>query len=90
MTQDGHVVCYECIKLKKHENNYVVHYMELASIIHALKIWRHFLMGNKFLLLTYNIGLKYLFDKKTLNACQARCLAILSEYDFEIRHIKGK
>jgi hypothetical protein len=37
-----------------------------------------------------NIALKYLFDKQNLNARQARWLAFLSEYDFEIRHIKGK
>ena len=64
--------------------------MDLASIIHALKIWRHYLIGNKFLLLTDNIGLKYLFDKKTLNVFQASRLVFLSEYDFEIKHIKGK
>ena len=42
------------------------------------------------MLLTDNIGLKYLFDQKTLNERQARWLTILSEYDFEIKHIKGK
>ena len=42
------------------------------------------------MLLTNNIGLKYLFDKKTLNARQARWLTFLREYDFEIKHIKGK
>ena len=42
------------------------------------------------MLLTNNIGLKYMFDKKTLNARQAECLAFMSKYEFEIRHIKGK
>jgi len=37
-----------------------------------------------------NISLKYLFDQQNLNARQARWLAYLSEYDFEIKHIKGK
>ena len=37
-----------------------------------------------------NISLKYLFDQQNLNARQARWLAFLSEYDFEIKHIKGK
>jgi len=37
-----------------------------------------------------NISLKYLFDQQSLNARQARCLAFLCEYDFEIKHIKGK
>ena len=62
----------------------------MVVIIHAHKIWRNYLVGNKFILLTENIGLKYLFDKKTLNARQARWIASLSEYDFEIKHIKGK
>ena len=44
----------------------------------------------KFMLLTNNIGLNNLFDKKTLNSRQARRLGFLSEYDFEIKHIRGK
>ena len=48
------------------------------------------MIGNKFLLLTYNIGLKELFDKKKSTSCQARWIAFLSEYGFEIKHIKGK
>ena len=68
LTQDGHVICYESKNLKDYEKNYAVHEMELATIIHALKIWRHYLVGKKFLLLTDNIGLKYLFDQNTLNA----------------------
>ena len=66
LTQEGHVICYECWKLKEHEKNYVVHDMELTSINHALKIWRHYLVGKKFMLLTNNIGLKYVFDQKNI------------------------
>ena len=44
LTQDGHAICYESNKLKEHEKNYVVHDMELEAIIHALKIWRRYLM----------------------------------------------
>ena len=40
--------------------------------------------------MTNNKGLKYLLDQPNLNARQARWLAFLSEYDFEIQHIKGK
>jgi hypothetical protein len=47
-------------------------------------------MGKKFLLLTDNSGAKYLFNQPDLNARQARWLAFLSEFDFEVRHIKGK
>ena len=40
--------------------------------------------------MSHNISLKYMFDQKNLNARQVRWLAFLSEYDFEIKHIKGK
>ena len=47
-------------------------------------------MGRKFLLNTNNMSLKYLFDQTNLNVRQARWLDLLSEYHFEVRHIKGK
>jgi hypothetical protein len=39
--QDGHVVVYASWQLRKHEVNYLTHDLELAAVIHALKIWRH-------------------------------------------------
>lgn len=38
----------ESIKLKEHENNYATHDLELAAIVHALKMWRHYLLGRIF------------------------------------------
>ena len=75
---------------KNHENNYATHDLELASIVHALKMWRHYLMGRKFELRTDHCGLKYLFDQPTLNARKARWLEVLCEFDSKIKHIKGK
>jgi hypothetical protein len=76
--------------LKEHERNYATHDLELAAIVHALKKWRHYLMGRRFELRTDHNGLKYLFDQPTLNARQSRWLEFLCEYDFDIKHIKGK
>jgi hypothetical protein len=90
LTQEGHVIYYESRKLKEHEQNYVTHDLELAIVIHALKMWQHYLMGRKFLLLTDNSGVKFLFTQPDLNARKARWLAFLSEFDFKVRHIKGK
>ena len=47
-------------------------------------------MGKRFELRIDHCGLKYLFDQPTLNARQARWLEFLCEFDFEIKHIKGK
>jgi hypothetical protein len=90
LSQNGFVICYESMKLKEHERNYATHDLELASIVHALRKWRHYLMGKRFELRTDHNGLKYLFDQPNLNARQSRWLEFLSEYDLDIRHIKGK
>ena len=48
LMQDNHVICYESRKLKDHERNYATYDLELAAIVHALKMWRHYLMGRIF------------------------------------------
>jgi hypothetical protein len=90
LMQEGRVICYESRKLNEHEINYVTHDLELAAIVHALKMWRHYLLGRRFVLMTNHCGLRHLFDQPKLNARQARWMALLSEFDFEIKHIKGK
>ena len=72
MTQEGHVIAYESRKLKIHEKNYATYDLELAIVIHALKMWCHHLIGRKFILMTDNKGLKYLLDQPNLNVRQAR------------------
>ena len=52
LMHDGHVISYESINLKEHENNYATHDLELATIIHALNMWRHYLTGKNFELRT--------------------------------------
>ena len=47
-------------------------------------------MGRRFELRIDHCGLKYLFDQPTLKARQAIWFEFLCEFDFEIRHIKGK
>jgi len=76
--------------MNEHDQNYPTYDIELAAMIHALKVWRHYILGGRFKLMSCYIGLQYLFDQPNLNARQARSLAMISEFDFEIRYIKGK
>ena len=62
LMQDGRVVAYASRQLKKHEQNYPVHDLELAAVVMALKMWRHHLYGAKFELFTDHKSLKYVFD----------------------------
>jgi len=59
-------------------------------IIHALKMWRQYLLGKTFVLMSDHSGLTYLLDQPNLNAKQARWLVTLNEFNFKIRYIKGK
>ena len=90
LTQEGHAIAYGSRKLKIHEQNYATYDLELAAIIHALKMWHHHLIGKIFLLMSHNISLKYMFDQQNINTRKSRWLGFLNEYDFEIKHIKGK
>ena len=62
LMREGQVVCYESRKLNEHKQNYVTHELELEVIIHALKMWRHYLIGRTFILMSDHSGLRYLFD----------------------------
>jgi hypothetical protein len=44
LMQDGCVVAYASQQLRKHEEHYLTYDLELAAVVHALKIWRHYLM----------------------------------------------
>ena len=72
MTEEGQVVCYESRKLNDQEHNYVTHDLEMAVIIHALKMWRHYLLGKRFVMMIDHNGLRYLFEQLNLNSRQAR------------------
>jgi hypothetical protein len=87
--QEGHVILYESRNLNEHEVNYVTHDMELVAIVHALKMWRHYLLGRIFVLMIDHSGLRYLFDHPKINVRQSRWMNIISEFDFEIKYIKG-
>jgi hypothetical protein len=61
LIQDGHVVAYASRQLRKHEAHYPTHDLELAAVVYALKIWRHYLMGKRCELYTDQKSLKYIF-----------------------------
>jgi ribonuclease HI len=84
------VVAYASRKLRKHEENYPRHDLELAAVIHALKIWRHYLMGNKCDIYTDHKSQKYIFTQSELNLRQRRWLELIKDYDLNIHYHPGK
>ena len=88
--QDGKVIVYGSRQLKSRELNYLTHDLELEAIVFALKIWRHYLFGEKFDLFSDHKSLKYLFSQKELNMQQRRWMELLKDYDFNLQYHFGK
>ncbi|KAI3750014.1 hypothetical protein L2E82_20638 [Cichorium intybus] len=90
LMQRGRVIAYASRQLKEAEKRYPVHDLELAVVVLALKLWRHYLYGVKFKIYTDHKSLKYLFDQKELNMRQQRWMDLLKDYDCEILYHPGK
>ena len=90
LMQDGKVVAYTSRQLKLHEKNYPTHDLELAAVAFALKIWRHYLYGEKCRIYTDHKSLKYLLTQKELNLRQRRWLELFKDYDCIIDYHTGK
>src|SRR3954464_7782367 len=90
LMQDGHVVAYASRQLKPHENNYPTHDLELADVVHALKQWRHYLLGSRCELYSDHQSLKYLFTQPDLNLRQRRWLELIKDYDLGLNYQPGK
>ena len=90
LMQDGKVITYTFRQLKLHEKNYPTHDLELAAIVFALKIWRHYLYGEKCRIFTDHKSLKYLMTKKDLNLRQRRWLEFIKDYELVIYYHPGK
>jgi hypothetical protein len=90
LMQEGHVIAYASRQLRKHEFNYPTHDLELAAAVHALKIWRHYIMGTKCQIYTNHKSLKYIFTQKDLNLRQRCWLELIKDYDLEIHYHPSK
>jgi hypothetical protein len=86
----GHVIAYASLQLRKHKLNYPTHDLELTALVHALKIWRHYIMGTKCRVNTDHKSLKYIFTQNDLNLRQRRWLELIKDYDLEIHYHPGK
>ena len=88
--QDGKVLAYASRQLKPHEQNYPTHDLELDAIVFALKIWQHYLYGEKCRIYTDHKSFKYLLTQKELNLRQRRWLELFKDYDYIIDYHPGK
>ncbi|KAM1159036.1 hypothetical protein ACFX19_032825 [Malus domestica] len=72
LMQHDKVIAYASWQLKPHERNYPTYDLELAVIIFTLKIWRHYLYGEKCKIFTDHKSLKYILTQPDLNLRKLR------------------
>ncbi|KAJ8763851.1 hypothetical protein K2173_003633 [Erythroxylum novogranatense] len=84
------VISYASRQLRKHEVNYPTHDLEMAVVIFALKIWRHYLYGEKSEIYTDHKSLQYIQQQKELNLRQRRWIELLKDYDCQILYHPSK
>jgi hypothetical protein len=90
LMRDNRVIAYASRALRPHEQNYPTHDLELAVLVHALKIRRHYLIGAHCSIYTDHKSLKYIFTQVDLNMRQRRWLEFIKDYDLEVHYHPGK
>nr|GFA35541.1 putative reverse transcriptase domain-containing protein [Tanacetum cinerariifolium] len=86
LMQREKVIAYASRQLKKHEEKFTTHDLELGAVVFALRLWRRYLYGTKCIVYTDHKSLQYILDQKELNMRQRRWIELLSDYDSEIRY----
>ena len=91
-TADGSVRLVTCVskKLNPAERNYPTHEREMLALVHALKKWKHYLMGSRTLVYTDNSPLRYWRTAENLSPRQIRWLSYIQMFDIEVVHLPGK
>jgi hypothetical protein len=90
LMQDGRVIAYALWQLRRHEKHYPTHDLELLAVVHALKVWKHYLLGNLVHIDTDHKSSKYLFTQPDLNMSQWRWLELIKDYELEVHYHPGK
>ena len=90
LMQDNHPICYASRKFIPAELNYSVTDQEALASIHAVQIWRCYLEGTQFSLVTDHCPLTYLKSQPHLSRRQARWVEILEQFDFKWEYRPGR
>ena len=88
--QEGHPIAFESRKLNDTERRYTVQEKEMPAVVHCLRVWRHYLLGSKFVVKTDNVATSYFLTQKKLSPKQARWQDFLAEFDYVLEYKPGR
>ncbi|KAH8393897.1 hypothetical protein KR215_006108, partial [Drosophila sulfurigaster] len=86
---DERPIAFISKKLNKAQRNYTVTEQECLAAIVALKVFRAYVEGLEFKIITDHASLKWLMSNHDLNSRLARWALALQKYRFKIEHRKG-
>lgn len=72
------------------DNPDTTHEKEMTAVVHCLVVWRHYLLGSKFTIVTDNAANPYFKTQKKLSPKQARWQEFLAEFDYDWVHRPGR
>jgi hypothetical protein len=84
------VISYSSRQLRRYEEHYPTHNLELAAVEMSLRTWCHYLLGNVVRIYTDHMSLKYIFTQPDLNMRQQRWLELIKNYELEVHYHPGK
>jgi hypothetical protein len=90
LMQDGRAIDYALRQLRRHEEHYPTRDLEVLAVVHTLKVWMHYMLGNLVHINTDHKSLKYLFTQPDLNMRQHRWLELIKDYELEVHYHPGK
>jgi hypothetical protein len=90
LMQECQVISYSSRQLRHHVEHYPTHDLELATVVMALRTWRHYLLGNVVHIYMDDKSLKYIFTQPDLNMRQWRWLELIKDYELEVHYHQGK
>jgi hypothetical protein len=90
LMQEGQVISYSSWQLRRHEEHYPTHDLELAAVVMALRMWRYYILGNVIHIYTDHKSLKYIFTQPDLNMRQQRWLELIKDYELKVHYHPGK
>jgi hypothetical protein len=90
LMREARVISYSLRQLRWHEEHYPTHDLELAAVVMALWMWRHYLLRNVVHIYTDHKSLKYIFTQPDLNMRHRRWLELIKDYKLEVHYHPGK
>jgi hypothetical protein len=90
LMQEGRVISYSSRQLRRHEEHYLTHDLELPAVVMALRTWRHYLHGSVVHIYMDHKSLMYNFTQPDLNMRQRRWLELIKDFELEVHYHLSK